>query len=390
MKRSAIRVLAGVFAISALTAIGPAARTTAQPTHKPLLEFATATTCPYCARAHQALRELDVERKDTFHYVSLVCDKNATAYARARNEYNVYGFPTVYFDGGYVVCVGAGSAAAAKATYLSNLPQCEYRRVPNLDLALQVEWMGPAKMYLSATLKNNSSTAYAGHVRIYVTEIQSSLGWRDTNAFLYTYAFLGYAVNQPVSVGIGQKQDLSTVWDGGLQGFPSLTHSNVKVIAAVFNGTGWPGYSVPPNQYPFTAYYVDQTAAARPGALGADTRTVSQLGGAVKLGLYAGSQNGYRGYVIGGSLSGTTPGMPMPGNRVTLPLNFDLFTTLVVQNANTPMFSRFLGNLDWQGQATATLNVPAVPGTQGLKLYFAFVLYDRFDFVSNPVVVEIR
>jgi thiol-disulfide isomerase/thioredoxin len=69
-------------------------------THTVFAEYGTATWCGYCKYAHGALKEIDSEGNYDFFYVSLVDDKNPTAASR-NDEYNIYGFPTVWFDGGY-------------------------------------------------------------------------------------------------------------------------------------------------------------------------------------------------------------------------------------------------------------------------------------------------
>jgi len=113
-------------------------------------------------------------------------------------------------------------------------------------------------------------------------------------------------------------------------------------------------------------------------------------GGSVDLFLTAGLTHGQRSYVLAGSLSGTTPGTPLPGGSATLPLNWDPFTSLVLEQINTPTFSLFAGSLDAQGNATAQLNLPAlVPALIGTRISFAYALSAPFDYASTPVVIEI-
>jgi hypothetical protein len=56
---------------------------------------------------------------------------------------------------------------------------------------------------------------------------------------------------------------------------------------------------------------------------------------------------------------------------------------------NGPIFQNFMGSLDGTGSATATLNLPPVPGAAGLTMHYAYALNNPWDFVSNPVAVEI-
>ena len=92
-----------------------------------------------------------------------------------------------------------------------------------------------------------------------------------------------------------------------------------------------------------------------------------------------------------GSISGTEPGFPLPGGLVTLPLNWDAVSNLVLMNMNRPCFLNFLGFLDGSGNGTAELNSngPIDPVFVGTVMHFAFGLYNPFDFVSNPVAIEI-
>jgi hypothetical protein len=110
----------------------------------------------------------------------------------------------------------------------------------------------------------------------------------------------------------------------------------------------------------------------------------------VDLFLTAGLGHALRSYVIAGSLSGTSPGIPLPGGSATLPLAWDPFTSLVLDQVNTPTFSLFAGSLDAHGNATAQLNLPALdPALVGTRIYFAYALSAPFDYASNPVIIEI-
>jgi len=128
-----------------------------------------------------------------------------------------------------------------------------------------------------------------------------------------------------------------------------------------------------------------------PVTLDADTFTISaSKGGTVTFSLDAGPDNSQRDYVLLASASGTEPGFSLPGGYVTLPLNWDRVTDLVVANLNSPTFSNFRGALDKEGQATAQLNIDHLPDNAvGLQLNFAYALFQPWDFVSNPVLVEI-
>lgn len=124
-------------------------------------------------------------------------------------------------------------------------------------------------------------------------------------------------------------------------------------------------------------------------ALASDHPSFSVGGGAaVNLYVRAGTSHANRAYALVASASGTAPGTPLaPG--VTLPLNLDPITDLVVANFNTPLFVNFLGTLNTKGAAVATLNVPPIPLGGPLGLDFAGVLLNPVDFATNAVHVTL-
>ena len=191
-------------------------------THTVLGEFGTATWCGYCKFGHSALKQLYSEGYNPFYYISMVGDKNKNAYGRLKDDYNFYGYPALWWDGGYLVNLGAGSTEQAYAAYNSSINSCGSRTVNNVDLNLDVEWLGPgnpspadgittvpiekclswtnAEMKISVSIKNNEATTYGGTLRVYVTEIKSSMEWNDQFGNPYTFPFLDYAFNQDISI----------------------------------------------------------------------------------------------------------------------------------------------------------------------------------------------
>ncbi|MFH1998551.1 MAG: hypothetical protein ABIK28_02670 [Planctomycetota bacterium] len=118
-------------------------------------------------------------------------------------------------------------------------------------------------------------------------------------------------------------------------------------------------------------------------SISAGARTV------IDLSCDAGSANGQRTYLLLGSMSGTAPGFTLPGGKV-MPLNWDLFTDLVLGFLNTVVCPNFYGILDSAGAASATLDTwgPIDPVVVGERAHFAFVLNNPFDFTSNAIAVD--
>ena len=235
-------------------------------THTVLGEYGTATWCGYCRYAHGALKELYATGQYPFYYISLVTDKNTKANQRCISGYNAYGWPTLWWDGGYRVDVGAGSVAGAKAAYIASINACAARAVEDIDIELGVTWIDGTNMEIEATVINNEASTYGGHVRVYITELVSSMGWIDSGGVTYTFPFLDYAFDESLSIPAGDQWSETTTWDGASHGFPTITETNIMVIAAVFNDEAHQGYSYPPSSNPFTAYYVDEVIGAMPGS----------------------------------------------------------------------------------------------------------------------------
>lgn len=126
-------------------------------------------------------------------------------------------------------------------------------------------------------------------------------------------------------------------------------------------------------------------------ALDADTFTLDYRGGVVNMDLDSGIDFADRKYFVLAGATGTNPGTALPDNLATLPLNWDVFTDLVLSLTGFPIFVDFSGRLDANGQAQAQLNltVPLDPTTVGTVIYFAYLNYYPFDFASNAIAVEI-
>ena len=112
------------------------------------------------------------------------------------------------------------------------------------------------------------------------------------------------------------------------------------------------------------------------------TPTVSAtLGGTVEMQLDAGPTGAGQLYALVGTLSGTSPGVPLPQGMV-LPINPDPFTAL---STGIP---GFVGNFDSQGRASASWDLPPVPTAIGFTFHFAWTAPGPWT-VSNPVSLQL-
>ena len=127
-------------------------------------------------------------------------------------------------------------------------------------------------------------------------------------------------------------------------------------------------------------------AAQNPLPLETNVNTIKLWeGGVLEFKLDAGAANGGRYYYMFGGMSGSSPGFPLPGGSVTVPVNWDLFTTLLVNIS----FPGFLGMLDNAGTKTVPITIMPMTGGMGFTATFAYALAGPpWDFASNAVTVD--
>ena len=115
-------------------------------------------------------------------------------------------------------------------------------------------------------------TTYQGYLRIYIVEPTSR--YRDFTSKNYQFGFLGFAVNQAITVTDGQIYSDTVTWNAGSFGAVSL--SNIAAIAVVSNSEGHAAFSSPSDQqFPFTAHWVDAAAISYPGVMAIDNASGS-------------------------------------------------------------------------------------------------------------------
>jgi parallel beta-helix repeat protein len=120
-----------------------------------------------------------------------------------------------------------------------------------------------------------------------------------------------------------------------------------------------------------------------------DTYQLPEAGGSIQFKLIPGYDHSFRNYLIVGGVCGTEHGHLLSGGLVTLPINLDAFTYGVLfPLLNTWTFTIFMSKIA-VGGSPAYMNAPLIPGFAGVKMYFAYCLNAPFDFVSNPVEIEV-
>ena len=238
-------------------------------THGVLAEDITAGWCPPCPKASDNLKNIYDSGDYPFYFVCLITqDKNQStvnedANDRARDDYNIKAYPTVMFDGGYREVVGGSDD---ESTYREPIEECGARKVPTLEISLTANHIGGAKLEITAEILNDNPEKYTGHLRVYITEIESR--YNDYNGNPYPFGFLDYAFNENVEIEAGSTLVKSETWDGaehqdGLgNSFADFKQGNIMVIATVFNSAQHIQHH-PQTPYVYTAYWADQTVGVK-------------------------------------------------------------------------------------------------------------------------------
>jgi hypothetical protein len=222
-------------------------------THTVLVEESTATWCTNCPNVANILASLYESSKYNFYYVALIDDKNALA-AERNKELNLYGFPTVYFDGGFKVLVGGDKPTSL---YTDAINASLARTVPKIRLTVTSQYQNTTKeVTVTTKLENKENTTYTGRIRLYLTEIISE--FVDYEGKPYHFGLVDYLNDTDISV-----DGNSVLTFSDTKNISAYDYENLMVIGVVFSSINHTGYSNPPSGNPFDAYYADATNATK-------------------------------------------------------------------------------------------------------------------------------
>jgi hypothetical protein len=240
-------------------------------THTVFAEDITAEWCVYCPSASETLKSIYESGDLDFYFVCMITQNktratiNEDAQQRA-NDYNVAGYPTVEFDGGYEEVIGGQSD---ETNYRAAIESCGARDVPPLEIELTSNYNGPEDIQIDAKVSNLGADTYTGNLRVYIVEIVSRYDDYDGNK--YPYGFLDYAINTDISIDPSDAYSDSVTWnsvtekDGLGDPYNIKDPDNILLIATVFNSDSNIKIRPPPNSGYYVAYYADQTTAAKLG-----------------------------------------------------------------------------------------------------------------------------
>ncbi|MBL8755806.1 MAG: hypothetical protein JNK15_21090 [Planctomycetes bacterium] len=167
------------------------------------------------------------------------------------------------------------------------------------------------------------------------------------------------------------------------------TAAGTGVITSLSSGQGFNSGDGGQSHFNANGDFVFKPGAAAPvtaaivrghlGSMVATPATVPAAGGAAQtFHLDAGPSHAFQWHWIVASASGTRPGFLSPIGTQTIPLNFDAWTQLSIDLADTVVWGNTLWFTDAQGKSTATFTLPpGVPGMLGLTLHHAALLFDN-------------
>jgi len=198
-----------------------------------------------------------------FYYVTMTSDKFEVAKQRLENDYNIYGYPTCFFDGGNGTLYGLRDGSE----YEDKITAAGRRDVPDISIEVFANWIQcPCQigLFVEAYVTNSEVEQYKGRLAVYIAEINSR--WSDDNGIPYHFGFMGYAINEYISIDAYGEHYSSGYWNPPAYGFEDILEKdmeNIIAIAVLFNETPHTSYAYPPDKNPFNAYYVDAVATDR-------------------------------------------------------------------------------------------------------------------------------
>ncbi len=214
-------------------------------THYVFVEAGTTVCCKACAQVHIDLDEYFESKRYPFYYVSFpIENQKAEDYL---SNYNILGYPTVYFDGGYEIIYGV---VDWKSKFENKIKSAMNRKVPKVLVNVSAEWIeNNEEIEINIILENYETTTYEGQLKVYITEIVSTK-WQGDQP--YGYAFIDFAVNKNIEISSNDNITVTNTIDSS-----DLDPENLMIFAVIFNSEKHVGYSLPTDKNSFDAYYAD-------------------------------------------------------------------------------------------------------------------------------------
>jgi hypothetical protein len=221
--------------------------------HTVFIEEATAVWCSNCPNIAAILHSLYEKHTYQFYYISMINGSSAKVWDHLKNDYNIFGFPSTFIDGGYKVIVGGN---APESDFIAAITAAQSRTVPKIKLTVTTDYNNDThEVTANAVIENFEDTQYTGQLKLYLTEIVSHLNGYDSKP--YQFGFLDYLLIEDVTLDGQSSKTFSQSAD-----VSAYDYENLMVIGVVFNSKKETGYAQPPDKNTFDAYFADATDAS--------------------------------------------------------------------------------------------------------------------------------
>jgi len=215
------------------------------------IELGTKIVCSECPKISIILNEIYNSGDYPFYYVSLPQD-NPKALARI-NDYNIWGYPTVYIDGGYSTLVGS---SIQKSDFEKNITTAAERTTPDIFIRTTARWNNQTNsISVNVRIENHETSQYQGRLRVYITELISTKWQAGTPMH---FSFLDFLVNEEIQVPAEDHLSLNKTLSAS-----DFDPENLMLFSVMFSTEAQTGFSQPPDKNSFQAHYVDAVSAAR-------------------------------------------------------------------------------------------------------------------------------
>jgi hypothetical protein len=206
-------------------------------------------SCSECPKIAAMIDELYDSGDYPFYYVTL--PEENTQGATRIEEYNVWGYPTIYIDGGYDLIVGS---SVEKSMIGDRIKSSAARQHTNLSVKVTAERKeNNSKITLTVVISNHESQLYHGLLRVYLTEIVSTIGQGNTPTH---FSLIDFLIDQEIQVPTND-----VISEIKIKDLSEFDIENLMIFAVVFNSETHIGYSQPPDKNQFKAHYTDAVDA---------------------------------------------------------------------------------------------------------------------------------
>ena len=215
------------------------------------IELGTKIVCSECPKISIILNELYNSGDYPFYYVSLPQD-NPKALNRI-NDYNIWGYPTVYIDGGYSTLVGSN---IQKSDFEKNITAAVERTTPDISIWTNAHWDNQTNIItVNIQIENQEPSSYQGRLRVYLTELISTKWQAGTPMH---FSFLDFLINEDIQLSSNDRLSLNKTLNA-----VDLDPENLMLFSVLFSLDTQNGFSQPPDKNPYQAHYVDAVSASR-------------------------------------------------------------------------------------------------------------------------------